>query len=281
MKKLNLITLVLKCILMCSILASCSSNKKKNEADKKADLYYGQGTNLLVSKDYTKALRSLLEANKYRPNDTKILNNLGMVYYFKKSPSNAKRFLTRAIEVDAKNSDARMNLATIYMSENKLDEANKQYQMILKDLVYEHQYKTYYNLAVLELKRNNKNQAKKYLKESVAVNENYCPGYFKLGKLSFDEGNFKHAKKMFKEASMGLCYKLPEPQYYKALSLIKLKEYFEAEQVLESMTENFAMTKWEATAQNEILRLKKINSLENSDALQAKKSKRNFLTPDF
>jgi type IV pilus assembly protein PilF len=268
-------------ILVLLPLVSCSSRKEKSIESKKADLYYGQGTNLLRSKDYTKALKNLIASNKYRPNDTKTLNNLGMAYYFKKSEASAIRYITKAIEIDPTNSDARMNIATIYLKQGKLDQAEKQYKLILKDLVYENQYITYYNLASIELMRSNKEKAKTLLNESVAVNENYCPAFYKLGKLSFDEGNYKYAKKMFKEASMGLCYKIPEPQYYMALSLIKLNEYFEAEQVLESMMENFALTKWESTAQNEILRLKKINSLENSDLLQAKKSKRKFFTPDF
>lgn len=262
-------------------LVSCSSTKKQSENDKKANLYYGQGTNLLLSKNYTKALKSLLAANRYKPNDSKTLNNLGMAYYFKKSPTNAKRFLKRAIEVDPKNSDARMNIATIYLKEKQILEAENQYKIVLEDLEYEYQFKTFYNLAAVEAVKGNKLQAKKYLQESIAVNNNYCPAHFKLGKLYFDEGNFKKSKKLFKEASMGLCYKLPEPHYYRALSMIKLNEYYEAQQVLESMTENFPMTKWEATAQSEIVRLKKINALENTNTMQAKKSKRNFLTPDF
>ena len=262
-------------------LISCSSSREKSSTNKKADLYYGQGTNLLRAKDYTKALKSLIASNQYRPNDSKTLNNLGMAYYFKKSVINATNHIKRSIEINPKNSDARMNIATIYLKQGKHDQAEEQYKSILKDLVYENQHITYFNLASIELIRGNKEKAKKFLKESIAVNENYCPAFYKLGKVAFDEGHYKHAKKMFREASMGLCYKIPEPQYYMAMSLIKLNEYYEAEQVLEAMLENFAMTKWEATAQNEILRLKKINSLENTQALQAKKSKRKFFTPDF
>ena len=84
-------------ILVLLPLVSCSSRKEKSITDKKADLYYGQGTNLLRSKDYTKALKSLIASNKYRPNDTKTLNNLGMAYYFKKSVTSAVNYITKAI----------------------------------------------------------------------------------------------------------------------------------------------------------------------------------------
>jgi Flp pilus assembly protein TadD len=272
-------TLLLALLIVTTV--SCSSRQDKSVEDKKADLYYGQGTNFLRAQEYTKALKSLIASNKYRPNDSKTLNNLGMAYYFKKSTTNAVIHLKRSIELDPKNSDTRMNIATIYLNQNKYDQAETQYKLILKDLVYENQYITYFNLASLELLRGNKEKAKTLLTESVVINENYCPAFYKLGKLAFDEGNYKHAKKMFREASMGLCYKIPEPQYYRALSMIKLNEYYEAEQLLESMTENFAMTKWEATARSEILRLKQINNLENTQLLQAKKSQKRQFTPDF
>ena len=48
-------------------LTSCSnySVKEKSVRDKKTDLYFAQGTEMLVKKDYSRALEYLLEAQKF------------------------------------------------------------------------------------------------------------------------------------------------------------------------------------------------------------------------
>jgi type IV pilus assembly protein PilF len=260
---------------------ACSSQRTQNSEEKKATLFYNQGTNNLVEKEYTMALKNLLEAYKYRPNDPKILNNLGMAYYLKKSPTNAKRFLKRALKEDPKNSDARMNLATIFMEEKNYGEAEKQYKEILEDLVFTKQYKTYHNLSKLEMRRNNKVAAMRYLQESIKVNENYCPAFYDIGVMQFKSGSYKEAERSFKEASMGLCYKMPEPRFYRAKSLVKMNQYFEATKILEEMTETFAMTKWEATARKGINKIKNVHDKKVLSTLEAKNSNKAISTPDF
>ena len=74
----------------------------KSTEEKKADLYYSTGTANLMNGSYTEALDKLIEANQLRPNDTKILNNLGMAYYFKNDVKNALFHIKKAIEVDPK-----------------------------------------------------------------------------------------------------------------------------------------------------------------------------------
>ncbi len=263
------------------LLTACSSTKKKSVENKRAQLFYDQGTNNLYNKDYTEALKNLLEAYKYSPNDTKILNNLGMAYYFKKSVNNAKSFLKRSLEVDPKNSDARMNYASILVEEKKYSDAKVQYDRILKNLIYSKQFKTFHNLAKIELKQNNTAKAISYLKESIKSNENYCPAFFQLGKIQFERGQYKKAERNFKEAGMGLCYKLPEPRFFRAKALVKMNQYFEAAQILEEMTETFAMTKWETIARRGLNKVKGIHNKKTLDTLEAKNTGKTITSPDF
>ncbi len=264
------------------ISLSCATKKNAKTSDeRKANLYYTQGTQNLLDAQYTEALKNLLESYKYRPDDTKTLNNLGMAYYFKKSVGNAKRFLKRSLEVDPKNSDARMNLANIYMEQNDFAAAETQYKRILQDLIFAKQFKTFHNLAKLELKKNNKAQAKQYLAKSIEANENYCPAFFDLGTMQMEEGEFAKAERNFKEASMGLCYKKPEPRFLRAKALVQMNQYFEATQILEAMTETFAMTKWEQIARKGIDKIKKAHNKKVLNTLEAKNTKKTILSPDF
>ncbi len=64
------------------VLTACSS-KKADIKSKQAELYFGAGTQSLMDQQYTEALKNLLEANKLDPENSDILNNLGMAYFFK------------------------------------------------------------------------------------------------------------------------------------------------------------------------------------------------------
>ena len=275
--------IVISLLVLSTFIVSCSSNKPKelSPRDKRANIYYGQGTRNLVDKEYTKALKNLLEANSLRSNDTKIHTNLGMAYYFKKNEKLAIKHLNYAIELDGKNTDARLNLATVLMNQGKYNEAEAQYQMILKDLVYEKQFRTYYNLGILELKRNNIPKAVEYFNSSINVEENYCPSFFQLGKVHFKQANYKKAMKMFVEASMGTCYENPEPHYMQAMTLVKLKRYGDATLKLEEMIEKFALTKFESIAQRALVRVNELKKKRYNDQMNAKNYDRNILTPDF
>lgn len=270
-------------LLLAILVVSCSSSKTKtiSKTDKKANIFYAQGTRNLVDKDYTKALKNLLEANTYRSDDTKIHTNLGMAYYFKKNQTLALKHLNYAIELDPKNTDAKLNIATIYMESGNYDLAKKSYENVLEDLIYEKQFRTYYNLGVLELKRNNVKAAMNYFAQSNKVNENYCPAFFQRGKVYYSQKQFKKALKMFQESALGTCYEKPEPHYMQALSLIKMRKWGEANIKLDEISERFAMTKYEAMAQRAKVKVKALRNDSYQESMKAQNYKRNILTPDF
>ena len=205
-------------------LASCSSNElaEKTLEQKKSEIYYGQGTNDLVKKNYSQALINLLKAKEYEPNDSQIRNNLGMAYYFREQPGLAEKELLKAIDIDKKNSDARVNLGSIYMEQNRLKEAKEQFSLALADLTYVNQFRNYYNLAILSLKIGDRAEAFDYLFKSVKEKADYCQAHFKLGELYFEEYKFKQALTSFQESSKGTCVSEAAPHYHQALTLMNL-----------------------------------------------------------
>ena len=210
MKRVNSTIILFISLLL--LTASCSSSQKDTNS-KKADLFYTYGTQKLIDKDYTQALEALLKANTLKPNDTKTLNNLGLAYYLKKKPELAKKFFLKSIDEDEKNSDARNNLASIYFHEGKMNLAEKQYKEVLKDLVYQYSYRVKYNLALIELKRNNKKKAMKYLNEVTGYTLDYCPAPYQLALLLKEDGKIKDAIKNLNIATTGKCDKEPAPIY--------------------------------------------------------------------
>ena len=266
---------------------SCSSTPKgeKTPEEKKAEIYYNQGTQQMMDQEYTQALKNLLSAKNLSPNDDRINNNLGMAFYFKGAKNRAIKYIKKALELNPKNTDAKMNLATIYLQEKKYAQAEGMYLQVLDDLTYEGQYKTYYNLGLLNLKLNQETKAINYFKQSVNVSNSYCPSHFQLGDIYFKRKDYKKALNSYRDAGLGVCFEKPEPIYKQALSLIKLKRYESAKSKLEELVKRFAETKYERMAQAELDIINKRNESrlheEMKDIDENYVPNRNILSPDF
>lgn len=268
-------------VLIFMTFISCASNEKLAQNEKKAKIFYNQGTNELQFKDYTKALQYLLQANKYKPNDTKILNNLGMAYYFKEAPDKAIALIKRAIEISPENADARVNLGTIYMKQGDFAKARQQYNIVMKDLTYSSQFRTYYNLGIIDLHTKNDDAALKNFQKAVDIRAEYCSAHFQIGHIYYKNRKFDKALASYNDSAFGTCYNNPEPAYHQALSLIKLERFNNAREKLQDITERFAMTPYAKKAKE---KLGEISILERQSVLENERRlfiNGNILTPSF
>ncbi len=256
----------MKYLLMILLFISCSSSNKKktiSPIDKKANLHFTQGTTELVRGEYYSALKNLRLSAKYRPKDSQTQNNLGMAYYYRKSPLNAIKHLRLAVEIDPKNQDARLNLGTVLMNNKNYSEAEAEFKKILKSLVYDQQYKTHYNLGILAMRQNQLNKSIKNFKMSVEINQNYCPSFYKLGEIYKRVKKYDLALKYFEDGSKGVCYSLFAPTKEMLLLLIKKGDFEKAELKITDAQERF--TKLEE--QQEFIKLNRYLKIKKSQAL--------------
>jgi type IV pilus assembly protein PilF len=259
-------------------LASCAS-KKNDLTTKQANLYFGAGTQSLVDRQYTEALRNLLEANRLTPDRAEIINNLGMAYYFKGEKDLAVKHLNRSLELDNKNSDARLNLATIHLEMGDHKKAEALYREVMKDLTYEKQARTYYNLGLIELRfKKNVVGAENFFKKSINEDDNYCPAYFQLGYIQYKRRQFNSALKNFKEASLGTCYESPAPHYYQAMSYIELRRFDDARVKLNEIDTRFKKSAYATKSRAKML---EIDELESNHSFEAHASRKMLESPEF
>lgn len=255
-------------VLVSLVTASCASsnNSELTVEQKKAEVYYAQGTTDLVGKNYQKALTNLLTAKNFNPDDSKIRNNLGMAYYFREQYALAEEELKASINLDEKNSDARLNLGSLYMSKKRYKEARVQFEKVTKDLTFANQYRNYYNLAVLSLAEGDRKEAFAFLEKSLKEKEDYCQAHFKLGELYAEEYRFKQALDSFRESGKGTCVSEPAPHYQQALALLNLGRETEAKRKFQEVMEKFSSTNFSTLAS---LQIKKINNNVDENTKQA------------
>jgi type IV pilus assembly protein PilF len=253
------------------VLVSCSSSKNELTAEQsKADLFYSRGTQALVDKDYTTALDNLIKAHQLNPDDSSILNNLGMAYYLKGKPKEAMNYIQQALKKSPKNSDARNNLASIYYATGNFAEAKKEWIKVREDLVYQHQYRTYYNLALISLKEGSHREAIDYLNNSVKENSEYCAAYFKLGEISLINNAYNQALKHFQDAAKGTCHTAAAPVYQQGLVYLKLGKYDLAINKFQETRSQFPKSPEATSATVQLQQLRKENT--QSRKLSAKSS---------
>ena len=268
-KNNNLIVLILLLTIFSCSLAD--RNKNKSNKEKKADIYYSHGTSKLISKEYTQALRYLLKAKALRPNDSKILNNLGMTYFFKKNYKRSRIHLERAISSNPKNSDARNNLASLYFKLGKLNKAKNEYETVLKDLLYSHQYRVLYNLALIDLEKGMRSTALDKLKLSISNKKDYCPAKYLLGQIQFSQKDFEKALESYKDASKGVCYGEAAPHFMQGLTFEKLGLLKSAREKYQFIIEKHPQSKYARLSRKRALRgrpyknkdIKKVHFFEN------------------
>jgi len=256
----------MKLIILAStlIILSCASSKKERTAlEKKADLYYSRGTGHLMKKNYTKAIKNLLQANKIAPNNSKTLNNLGMAHFFKNDKQNAIALIQKSLKIDPKNTDARVNYASILFHEKKYLSSEKQYKKVLKDLTYEKQQRTHYNLGLLYEKINKKKSALKSYRQALKIDPYYCPANYKIALIAFKKKKFNLASKQFYNATKGSCYNNVLAHLFQARSLRQIGKTKNAIKKYELILKEFPSTKYEEIVQKGLVNAK--NELNESE----------------
>jgi type IV pilus assembly protein PilF len=258
------------------VLLAVSCASAPDPSKKQADILYNHGTEELINKNYTTAIGHLLKAAKLDSSNPLIHNNLGMAYYFKNEKELALQHIRRSLELDSKNTDARVNIASLMFEQGDFIGAEKNYLVALKDLSYEKHARTYFNLALIEIRKNQTSKAIGYLNSSVKEDNNYCPAWFQLGQIEYQGRRFKAASKHFHQARMGACVTDPAPLYWQAVTDIEMGEYLDARIKLDEVIEKFSNSSFAALAQQ---KMSEIHLRENSRVNQHSGSQSNIVEP--
>lgn len=259
----------------------CSNwSVKEKTNNRKAELYYTHGTENLVNKNYTDALKLLLKAHNLTPKDTRINNNLGMAYYFKGKREKAIEYIKTSIKLSPTNSDARNNLGSIYLNLGRYPEARAQYEKVREDLIYKHQYRIYYNLAIISHREGNIKKSINYLQKSLDDRKDYCPAFYKLGEINLSQNNLAKAMKFFKHASKGTCYNYPAPIYQQAQVWLKMNEMAKARKKFLEVQEKYPKTVFAKMATNKLKSMAN-NKIEKIDINSSPENNNLYHSPNF
>lgn len=273
------------------LLTSCASTQdgpNETPEQKKAIIFYQQGTQELIDKNYTNALNYLLKAKDLNPNDAEIRNNLGMAFYLKNQLDKAKAEFQKALSLNPKNSDARNNYASVLVQQKKYKEALNEYKTVTEDLTYNKMFRVFFNIALIHKYEGHDETSLDFLNKAIAENPDYCPAHFEMGNYYTQKYQFKDALNSYKEATKGSCVNEPASHLEIAMTLTRLNRIGEAELKLKEIQEKFPKTRYALLAKEELGRLqedrqvsRRMNVREKSTEDQKDLNSDRFETPKF
>ena len=141
------------------------------------------------------------------------------------------------------------------MEQGNWEAARREYQEVLKDLLYDNQYRTYYNLALVDLRQGQKSSAIKYLKKSLGDKADYCPALYQLGLLEKGNSNYLKALEYFQEGIKGICYESPAPHLQLGVIWEELGELGKAENKYKDVAKRFPETEYASLANRRLKNL--------------------------
>lgn len=206
-------------VLLLSVLA-CTSTSNKEKQGRQAVAYRELAEAYIVERRYTMALQELLKAEKLRPDDAMIQNNLGLVYMEKDRLALSVQHFKKAVELKPDYSEAINNLATALLKQEKWDEAILYLKELIKSLVYTTPQYPLLNLGWAYFNKKDYVQAEKYYKQAIKYYDDdfrrdmtYIRALGGLGRTHIATGNFAQALSTLSQAAKA-APGIPDTYFY-------------------------------------------------------------------
>ena len=197
--------------------------QKKNQ---KSEDHHQIAVDLIKSCDNQRALSHLLKAIKFNPKSFLIRHTLGIIYYSMDQYDKAILEFKKILKQKANLTEARVNLARVYIDKNQNSLALKELKKAEQDKTYTNYLKIVSQKALVYYNKGNYALAKRELEEALSLpsGEN-CFSYLYRGKTEFKLGDLKKSEEFLKKA-ISLCEKnkplCKKPDYEWHLSLAEL-----------------------------------------------------------
>lgn len=238
----------LRCALtLCVVIllaSGCASSPEPSKEEKLGELYLASGTTDLLSQDFTSSLSKLQQAQKYLPKNPEVWNALGLAYFGKRDFKKSEESFRRALTLNPQHNFSRNNLGSLYLEQGKYAQAQREFELVAKDLAFVEQYKTLYNLGVLNAKQGQRLKAEHFYQRSLKENPNFCQAWLKLAELQLELGKREDAVNSLRTGTEGLCYSFTEAHYKLGLLLVRNQELDQARSKFEEIQQRFPNSPW-------------------------------------
>jgi len=202
-----------------------------------SELFLNKGISYIDLKQYNNALKDLMEAEKYAPDDHRIHYYLGMSYHGKGLRDMAIEEFKKAIELRADYSEAHNYLGTMYLDMGLFDEAIESFNKALANHLYDTPSIALYNMAMAYYSKKDYQKSLARFNEALRIQPTTVlrPQIEKYaGLIYYDQGNTGQAISHFKKA-VELNFSLYDAHLLLGECYLRIKDYENAKKSLQTV----------------------------------------------
>ncbi len=194
---------------------------------KSASYHYTLGVASLNEQNPTEALREFLEAEKYDARAPRIQAALAQAYWIKQAHDLAEKHLINAIELSDDEPKYYNNLAALYLSMERYDDAIIAFRTAADNLLFDRPEMSWTGIGLANSQKQDYPAAERSYRKSIEINPNYYVAPFRLGELYYSQDRPVEALDMFTR-TVELAPRFPDGHYWQGLVYMKMKETREA-----------------------------------------------------
>jgi len=159
-----------------------------------AEAHYDLGVNAQQNGDVRTALREYEESLRLDDDFADAHNAIALLLHLSfDRKDEAEKHYRRALEIRPTFSEAKVNLAALYLDEGRLDEAIALYEQALNDMLYATPYIAEASMGWAYFKKGDTPRALEHLRAAVTTNPQFCLGYKDLGLVQDARGDLAAA----------------------------------------------------------------------------------------
>jgi type IV pilus assembly protein PilF len=179
------------------LLTGCKHVPTQKERES-AEIHYNLGLQAQQNGRVPEALSEFQRAVELDPDYPEAHNLLGILLHVSyKRHAEAIKHYEKALEVRPGFSEAKTNLANVYLDQGQYDEAIKLYEQALNDMLYPTPFIAQGNLGMAYYKKGDTTKALENLQAAVTLSPNFCFGFKHMGIIYEETGNTAEACRQF------------------------------------------------------------------------------------
>jgi Tfp pilus assembly protein PilF len=217
-------------------ILSCAPATKEDQA-KNWLYYYDLGMSALSAKNYSEAIANFFIATQKAPNEPKVWNSLGIAYMEVYEYEKAESAFRRALEVDKKFTEARLNLGVMYFRKKDYENALREIRTALADEAFPHKHIAFYYLARIYKALDNQDLYLENLRKATAYNPMFFDAQLELANAYEEMGDYRSALDVYRNL-LNNGIRTPQIELNVARLLFYAEDYENAKLFIKRLMEN-------------------------------------------
>jgi tetratricopeptide (TPR) repeat protein len=205
------------------IMTACVPVEKAPSDKASAEYHYMMGVSALNEQNPTEALKELLQAEKFNDRDPEIQNALAQAYWIKQALELAEDRFKRAIALSNNDPKYFNNLAALYLSMERYDDAISAFQNAADNLLFDRPEMAWTGIGLANFQKQDYPAAQRAYQKAISINPRYYMAPFRLGELYYNQERPVEALEMFTR-TITLAPDFPDGYYWQGLVYMKTKE---------------------------------------------------------